>query len=147
MTATPSAPAAPRPLPPVVGSVPDAARVTFRWDTVPDATGYHLQVAPRTDFNQPLLDTTVPPTTSHTPEQPLLTQADTLFWRIRAQRPDGPTTWSSPQPVSAAAYEQGEAPVRYGRTSTPSALLWIGVILLSFGITMGILYWTASQMW
>jgi hypothetical protein len=113
---------------------------------VPDATGYDIQVATRSDFSQLLLDTTVQPTASFSPKQPLPPQASTLYWRVRAQRSDGPTAWSAPQPVTPSADGQASIPVRHARTSGSLALLWIALIIGSFGFTIGLLYWLALQM-
>jgi len=123
-----------------------APRITFRWDTVPDATGYDLQVATQSDFSQLLLDTTVQPTSSFMPKQPLPSQTPTLYWRVRAQRADGPTAWSASQTIRPSTDGQATVPVRQAQTSTGFALLWVALILGSFGFTIGLLYWIASRM-
>lgn len=146
MNAPSSAAAAPRPRPPATEAEASTSRVTFRWDTVPDATGYDIQVATRSDFRQLLLDTTVQPTASYTPKQPLPSQTATLYWRVRAQRSDGPTAWSAPQPVTPLTDGQASIPVRHARTSGRLALLWVALIIGSFGLTIGLLYWLALQM-
>lgn len=146
MTASSPATAAPRPLPAITETAGSPPRITFRWDTVPDATGYDLQVAPRSDFNQLLLDTSVQPTRSFTPTQPLPSQTPTLYWRVRAQRTDGPTAWSAPQTITPSTDGQASSPVRHARTSDRFALFWVALIIGSFSLTIGLLYWLASQM-
>ncbi len=147
MNAPSSATAAPRPLPPITEATASNPRVTFRWDTVPDATGYDLQVAIRSDFSQLLLDTTVQPTSSFMPKQPLPSQTPTLYWRVRAQHADGPTAWSAPQTLRPSTDGQASIPpVRQAQTSTRFALLWLALILGSFSFTIGLLYWIALRM-
>jgi len=146
MNAPSSAPPAPRPLSPITEATDSAPRITFRWDTVPDATSYDLQVATRSDFSQRLLDTTVQPTSSFMPKQPLPAQTPTLYWRVRAQRADGPTAWSATQTITPSTDGRASIPVRHSHTSTRFALIWVGLILVSFGFTIALLYWLASQM-
>lgn len=77
------------------GTTVDAPAAELTWTEVPDATEYRVQMAPETDFESLLLDTSVAPG-----EPSLLVQADapmdgsTCYWRVRAQTPDGPTEWS-----------------------------------------------------
>lgn len=143
-TPSPSPPAAsPRPLAPIDDAPAAGPRPTFRWAPAEDATGYRLQVAPSRDFDRPLLDTTVPPSTTYTLDQPLSGRTPSpLFWRIRAERADDePTAWSTPQSFTPAASDGPEEPVRQGRTSAGMALAWVAIILVSFVATMGLLIW------
>jgi hypothetical protein len=41
---------------------------------------------------------------------------------------------------------QASIPVRHARTSGRLALLWVALIIGSFGLTIGLLYWLALQM-
>jgi hypothetical protein len=137
--------AAPRPLAPV-GGESARARPTFRWEPAPDALGYHLQVATSPDFNRPLLDTTVNPTTTYTLDQPLSSRtSDPLYWRVRAEQSEGTTQWSPPESFTVTTSTDTASPVREARTSSGSALLWIGIVLISFIATMILLFWAGAQ--
>jgi hypothetical protein len=119
---------------------------TFRWEAAPDATGYRLQVATGPDFERLLLDTTVDPTTTYTLNQPLSPRtSDPLYWRVRAERPSGPTAWSAPQSFVATASTDTASPVQEARTSAGSALLWISIVVISFVATMILLFWAGAQ--
>lgn len=145
MTAT--SPATPRPLAPVEGAALPPTRPTFRWRAVPEATSYTLQVAPDAHFDQPLLDTTVEQATSYTLDQPLPPRSQTLYWRVRAQRPEGATAWSAPQSfVTSDDPDEVLNPVLEARTSAGSALLWVALVVVSFVLTIGLLAWASLSM-
>lgn len=130
-------------------SVPPASipHPTLRWEPASDATGYHLQVATDADFEHLLLDTTVSPTTTYTLDASLLSRAATvpqLYWRVRAERSDGPAAWTAVQSFTLPRGDEA-VPVREGRTSARAALLWITLMIVSFAVTIGLLYWAGAQ--
>jgi len=120
---------------------------TLRWEPASDATGYHLQVATDTDFEDLLLDTVVPPTTTYTLDASLLSRAATtplLYWRVRAERSDGPAAWTAVHTLTLP--RGGESvPFHEGHTSARAALLWIALMIVSFAVTIGLLYWAGAQ--
>lgn len=85
-------------LPPVlltpvnIGTVPDL-RPSFTWNSVSGATGYTIQVSSNQDMSLPLINTQVSAAT-YTPEIDL-PPGVTLFWRVRATGPNGPSLWST----------------------------------------------------
>lgn len=129
-------------------SVPSASvsHPTLRWEPASDATGYHLQVATDADFEHLLLDTTVSPTTTYTLDASLLSRAAAplLYWRVRAERSDGPAAWTAVHSFTLPRDDEA-VPVREGRTSARAALLWIALMIVSFAVTIGLLYWAGAQ--
>lgn len=139
--------AAPRPITPTDGEpAQGGTRPAFRWEAAPDATGYHLQVATSPDFDRLLLDKAVSPATTYTLDQPLSPRtSDPLYWRVRAEQSEGHTAWSAPQSFVASSSTDTASPVREARTSAGSALLWISIVLISFVVTMIVIFWASAQ--
>lgn len=84
----------PRPSSPLNGAVVDGASVTFVWNDVPGATGYRLQVAPDRQFVRDVLEIETGVSTNVTLRDTLLPSETPRFWRVQAERQDGPTRWS-----------------------------------------------------
>ena len=51
----------------------------------------------------------------------------------------------SPDPKSDAPKDAPQTPVRQAKTSAGTALLWIGLVVVSFAITLAVLFWAAVQ--
>jgi hypothetical protein len=83
---------------PVLLSPPNAStllivRPPLSWSSISGATGYTIQVSRNSDMSLPLVNTSVSATT-YTPGINL-PKAVTLYWRVRANGPNGPSLWSS----------------------------------------------------
>lgn len=87
----------------------DQSAVPFSWESIPEASGYQLQVASTEDFSDPDIDFVVDQTTSVTLYDTLLPEAATYYWRIRPlfQVAD-PGPWSSPVAFAVAPSESDE---------------------------------------
>ncbi|MCH8030293.1 MAG: hypothetical protein IIB09_00540 [Bacteroidetes bacterium] len=84
----------PHPSSPLGGAVVDGTSVTFVWNSVPQATGYRLQVAPNRQFVRDVLEIETGVSTSVTLHDTLPPSDTPRFWRVRAEALDGPTRWS-----------------------------------------------------
>jgi hypothetical protein len=67
--------------------------VSFDWDNVNGATTYTIQVSKAANFNSFLLDTSV--NASEYTMTKSLPLGRTLYWRVRANGPAGPSNWST----------------------------------------------------
>ena len=101
MTSAGSAPSArpsefppPHPSSPLGGAVVDGTSVTFVWNSVPQATGYRLQVAPDRQFVRDVLEIETGLGTSVALQDTLPPSDAPRFWRVQAETPDGSTRWS-----------------------------------------------------
>lgn len=95
-----------QPVTPVGGVSVEARTAEFTWTHVPEATEYHLQIAPEADFAETYFDAPVGETTTLSVYDVLPEDGSTCYWRVRGIRPDGPTDWSgvahfvaSPDPI------------------------------------------------
>jgi hypothetical protein len=68
-------------------------RPSFQWNSVSGATGYRIQVSDTSDMSH-LLSTALVAVTSYTPAASLPRNV-TLYWRVRAEGPNGPSRWSA----------------------------------------------------
>ncbi len=84
----------PHPTFPLNGAVVDGAATTFEWLGVPEATAYHLQVAPDRQFVRDVLELHLGGSTSVALHNTLPPLDRPYFWRIRATSPVGETRWS-----------------------------------------------------
>jgi hypothetical protein len=83
-------------LPPVPGGPAgnlETNRPTFSWDPVDGATGYTLQISRNSAFTLLVGTYTSPASTSYTPLVDL-PAATTIYWRVKALGPNGPSLWS-----------------------------------------------------
>lgn len=128
----------------------DQSAVPFSWESIPEASGYQLQVAPTEDFSDPDIDLTVDQTTSVTLYDVLPEGAATYHWRIRPLfRVAGPGPWSSPVAFAVAppasdeealapeaadpqASARAAGPVTQARTSRTLSLTVSLIAVLSF---------------
>jgi hypothetical protein len=148
---------------PIENDTVDAAAPSFTWEAVPEASGYRLQVARNESFDDPIVNLTVDQTTSLTLFDVLPEEQAALHWRICALFPndtEGP--WSGT--VRFAADPEAEAdtdlaaegevaraesespsmerspvaagPARHSHTSSAMALAFIGILLVSFLVTI-----------
>lgn len=86
--------APPRPLAPLGGGVVDPAIVTFRWEGVPGARGYRIEIGPDRQFARGVVALDAGPSTELTLTDAVPTTDAPLFWRVRAEIGDGLTRWS-----------------------------------------------------
>lgn len=153
--------ASPVPLHPIEGEAVDASAAAFTWEPVPEASGYRLQVAPTDVFDEPILNLTLDQITALTLFDLLPTEASSLSWRIRALFPNetegpwsetatfgtestatGDTTVESAEEATASSSASIEeaatvaGPAREGYTSSTLAWTFIGVLLVSFVLTV-----------
>ena len=152
--------APPVPIRPIQGDAVDAEAATFTWEGVPEASGYRVQVAPSSAFEEPRVDLTLDQTTQLTLFEELPGEQSPLYWRLRALFPndtEGP--WSevgrfgtdpdvegdvpAEAPADAAPDEGAldrspvaAGPAREARTSGTAAIVAIGVLVVSFLITI-----------
>ena len=82
----------PVPIAPVGSVKVGSLKPTFRWNPVAGATGYNLQVSVNTGFAPTLINQTLSTGTSYTATANLPAHA-TLYWRLRANGPNGPSDW------------------------------------------------------
>jgi hypothetical protein len=138
----------------------------FTWDGIPEASGYRLQVSQSDAFGDPLVDLTVDQTTSVTLYNRLPQEASTLSWRVSALFPNdanGPwgavvqfqtdPTGPTDEPESAGddpSISEGDSmrnspvaagPARDAYTSSTMALMFSVILLVSFFITILLIYW------
>ena len=147
---------------PIEDDVVDAEAPAFTWEAVPEASGYRLQVAHDEAFADPIVDLTVE-TTSLTIFNELPEERATLHWRVAALFPndtEGP--WSAPvrfatdpdagadtdlapegdvpestsDSSSAARSPVAAGPAQHSQTSSTMALAFIGILLVSFLVTI-----------
>ena len=159
--------APPVPIRPIQGDAVDAEAVTFTWEGVPEASGYHVQVGVSPDDDDPIVDLTLDQTTTLTLFEELPQRADGLYWRVRGLFPnDTAGPWSDTgefgtdpdvEPdVAAVAERQADdppeardepassversavasGPARTARTSGAAALIAIGLLVVSFLVTI-----------
>jgi hypothetical protein len=74
-------------------------RPTFDWDDPAGATGYTLQISKNNTFTS-LVGTYNVTASTYTPAVNL--PVGTLFWRVRAKGPNGPSLWSAPRTVTVS---------------------------------------------
>jgi len=94
------------PVTPVGGISIEARTAEFTWTHVPEATEYHLQIAPEADFADTYFDASVGNATTLSVYDVLPEDGSTCYWRVRGIRPEGPTDWggvahfvASPDPI------------------------------------------------
>lgn len=128
----------------------DQSTVPFSWESIPEASGYQLQVAPTEDFSDPDIDLTVDQTTSVTLYDVLPEEAATYHWRVRPLfRVADPGPWSTPVAFAVAppasdeenlapeaadpqASARAAGPVTQARTSRALSLTVSLIAILSF---------------
>ncbi len=79
---------------PTNGDPVGSLKPTLTWTAVTGATKYAIQITTSPSFGTPLLSTTSPVAT-FTPGANL-PKNKTLYWRVRALGPNGPSDWSTP---------------------------------------------------
>ena len=154
--------APPVPLEPTADARVNPAAVSFVWDGVPEASGYQLQVAPSTDFDQPTVDLTLDQVVSITLYDQIPAEAVTQHWRVRCLFPNGTTgPWSRVSavdvaedagPSSLAREAEPETrraasgvdpiaagPAKHARTSGTTALVMAVVATVSFILTVALI--------
>lgn len=132
----------------------DRSAVPFSWEGIPEASGYHLQVGPTENFDDPSVDFTVDQTTSVTLYDVLPQEVTSFYWRVRPLfRDAGAGPWSRPVPFTVsppatdaedrapeAADPQASAraagPVTHARTSGAFSLFVSLLVVLSFVATI-----------
>ncbi len=78
---------------------PSSTRPTFKWNTVPRAKSYSLQVSTSSKFSSSLVNTTLTaPTYTPTSDLP---HGATLYWHVKANGIN-PSNWSDPFTLTAA---------------------------------------------
>ena len=131
---------APQPTHPVAGRTVTEKAPEFRWTSVPDATGYRLQLAGSLDFDVCYYDEVVDRPATVTLEAVLPEESETVFWRVRAAS-DEEVPWSEPATFTVTEAESDPdaqflvdappvpiRPVRGDAVDTEAAsLIWEGV--------------------
>jgi hypothetical protein len=146
---------------PVSGDAIDAEGATLTWEGVPEASGYRVQVGRSEALDDPVVDLNLDQDTSLTLFEELPQSTAPLYWRVCALFPnntEGP--WSEiehfgtdPEVDREEGMEaQGDAaaeaeasirrsavaagPASEARTSNAMAVAFIGVLLISFLLTV-----------
>ena len=157
--------AVPVPMHPVRGDDVEAGAAAFTWEAVPEASGYRLQVAALEEFDDPVVDLTVDRVTSLTLSEMLPAGQDPLYWRVQALFPnesegpwsdtahfgtnpdvndddeEAPAAPGDAPTASADAPSDANSPVAAGpareaHTSPAMALTFMGVLVVSFLVTI-----------
>lgn len=136
----------------------DHRAVTFSWEEIPAASGYHLQVARSEVIADPSVDLTVDQTTSVTLYDVVSPEASPLHWRVRAlYRTAAPGPWSSvvsftvappsdedediaPETVDPESSARAAGPVEHARTSRGFSLFVSLFAVLSFIATIALIF-------
>ena len=150
--------AEPVPVAPARTAAIEPSPATFAWESVPEASGYQVQVASDSAFDSPILDLTVDQTAALVLYDQL-PEAEALHWRVRTLFPEGSAgPWSSTVPFSTAGAEaeasgaeeerdasQDQAaaagPARHARTGRSMSVLFILVVVVGFLLTVGLVAW------
>lgn len=159
-------PDVPAPASPVGEAPVDGSAATFTWQTVPGSNSYYLQVANDPDFDQILFDAHAGDTNSLTVHDVLPEDGSILFWRVRKDNGRNEPEWSHPAVFKATTSEEARAyqdqkhkveqeererarafqrgmgtiPVEESSTSARQAALTIGIMIVSFIITLFVIY-------
>lgn len=146
--------APPVPLHPTEDTPVDRSAVPFSWESIPEASGYQLQVAPSEDFAAPSVDLTFDQTTSVTLCDLLSPDASPFYWRVRALfRTAAPGPWSTsvrfnvapspaedetlaPEAADPEASARATGPVEHARTSRAFSLFVSLFAVLTFIATI-----------
>jgi len=81
---------------PLDGIINGVRAQNFDWTGSVDADTYHIQISDAVDFSNIVLEQDGLTVTSYTvPDDLLLTDAQTYYWRVRARNIDGYSDWSS----------------------------------------------------
>lgn len=131
----------------------DQSAIPFSWESIPEASGYQLQVAPTEDFANPSVDLCFDQTTSVTLYD-VLPSGGSFYWRVRPLfRVAGPGPWSSavsfaiappaepeenlaPEAADPEATARATGPVEQARTSKGLSLTVSLLVVLSFIATI-----------
>lgn len=126
----------------------------FSWKGIPEASGYQIQAAPTSDFDEPAVNLTVDQRTTVNLYDALPSDRSTLYWRSRALFPvAAPGPWSESTPFAVATgtetdgpenattddaerYARAQGPVLEGRTSSRLTLVVGLIVVLSFAATI-----------
>jgi hypothetical protein len=153
--------APPVPIRPIEGDAVDPEGATLTWEGVPEASGYRVQVDTAETFDDPAIDLTLDQTTSLILFEELPDGEAPLYWRVRALFPndtEGP--WSetvqfgtdpevqdrADEPVATDPEAEADdeirrsavaaGPAREAHTSSTMAIAFIGLLLVSFLLTV-----------
>jgi len=85
---------------PVGGDTPPTTRPLFDWANVATATSYTLQISTNQNFTSLVLNIIITPSAYVMPTD--LPRNTLLFWRVRANGPGGPSSWSRVRHFSSA---------------------------------------------
>lgn len=86
--------APPRPLGPLGGEVVDAVTVALRWEGVPGATGYDVELSPHPKFDRDVLALDAGGAVEIALPGLVPSVGSRLLWRVRARTARGATRWS-----------------------------------------------------
>ena len=106
------------------GSELTYVHVLFKWEEIPESTGYELQVSESNDFTTPLSINTTEPFYI---EKDYINWQSNYYWRVRANDGD----WISPNQFST-----GENSVTFLNDDNPIEILTYNPALASDGITI-----------
>jgi len=99
------------------------SEITFRWQPVPDASRYHIQVSRRRDMRIPYrssFDAVVRETDFGSPFAGIFAPDTTYFWRVRTQDKNG--VWGEWSSVSTFEWQGPRVPVNVRRKFDGSAI-------------------------
>lgn len=84
---------APTLLSPSNGAADQPVNITFSWNSVQNATGYHFQLSTSSSFSAPVADRAALTSTSTTVNS--LAEGQTYYWRVSADNPANTGPWSA----------------------------------------------------
>lgn len=114
--------APPVPIRPIQGDAVDAGAATFTWEGVPEASGYHVQIGPSSNLDDPIVDLTLDQTTTLTLFEELPPEADGLVWRVRGLFPnDTAGPWSETGTFGTDPEVESDVPVVAGQPAEDAA--------------------------
>lgn len=88
--------AVPRTLSPAEGAVADVAAIVLAWSATPNSRGYDAEVSPDPAFDIHVLQLSTQGSTELSLAGMPIPSGARLYWRVRAQLPNGVSEWSSP---------------------------------------------------
>lgn len=149
--------APPVPIRPITGDAVEVDGVTLTWEGVPEAAGYRVQVAPSEAFDEPVVDLTLDQTTTLTLFDALPADQERFYWRVQVlfagatagawsesvqfeATPDAGDDFEPEGGDDAASSIERSAvaagPAREAHTSSAMAVTFIGVLIISFLLTL-----------
>ncbi len=95
---------------PASGAGMPQGAVTLRWEEIPEASGYWLQMASDQQFNDILFESYIGPSGTITLHDRLPNDASLVYWRMRSGNQEGWGPFSAPHALGRATEKASPAP-------------------------------------